>query len=57
MRLVNGSDTHEGTVEICIEKRWKLISDNSWDDKDAQVVCRQLHHNGNYTYYIIQWKF
>ena len=46
IRLVGGRNSLEGTVEICIEKRWKLISENGWDDTDASVVCRQLNHNG-----------
>uniref|UniRef100_A0A1X7TXL8 SRCR domain-containing protein n=1 Tax=Amphimedon queenslandica TaxID=400682 RepID=A0A1X7TXL8_AMPQE len=46
IRLVGGKNSLEGTVEICIEKRWKLISESGWDDTDASVVCRQLNHTG-----------
>jgi hypothetical protein len=44
IRLVNGNDTHgnEGTVEICFKGRWGTVCHNSWDYRDAEVVCRQL---------------
>ena len=31
-----------GTVEVCINEIWGLISDNGWDNTDSSVVCRQL---------------
>ena len=31
-----------GTVEVCIDEIWGLISDHGWSDNDATVVCRQL---------------
>jgi len=36
--LVGGNSTNEGNVLV----NGKPISDNRWDDKDAQVVCRTL---------------
>ena len=44
VKLVGGTQTSEGTVEICFNNLWGLISDsdNSWDDNAAAVVCNQL---------------
>ena len=42
VRLVEGDNEGEGTVEICNDHIWGLISDAGWNDIDAEVVCRQL---------------
>uniref|UniRef100_A0A1X7ULL6 Deleted in malignant brain tumors 1 protein n=1 Tax=Amphimedon queenslandica TaxID=400682 RepID=A0A1X7ULL6_AMPQE len=42
VRLVGGSGPHEGRVEVCINEAWGSICTNEWDDKDADVVCKQL---------------
>ena len=41
VRLVDGNDSYEGRVEICINNLWYTVCDREWDNADASVVCRQ----------------
>ena len=43
VRLVGGKNSHEGTVEICYNNIWGMVSDFNWGKSDATVVCRQLN--------------
>ena len=45
MRLVNGDEEYEGTLEICFQNIWTRICSSSYfDGTAAQVVCNQLGH-------------
>ena len=42
IQLAGGRSSNEGRVEICINGVWGTVCDDSWDNNNARVVCRQL---------------
>ena len=42
VRLQGGTSNDEGRVELCMNSVWGTVCDNSWNDTEASVVCRQL---------------
>ncbi|XP_043940523.1 adhesion G protein-coupled receptor E2-like isoform X2 [Protopterus annectens] len=42
VRLTNGSSSCNGRVDIYFNSQWGTICDDSWDFKDAEVVCRHV---------------
>ena len=42
VRLMNGTDSFDGRVEVCFNNTYGTICDDRWDRLDARVVCNQL---------------
>ena len=42
VRLIGGSTTNVGRVEICANETWGTVCDDFWGSADAGVICRQL---------------
>ncbi len=42
IRLVGGSSSLEGRVEVCVNGDWGTVTHDNWDYLDASVVCREL---------------
>ena len=41
VRITGGRNPRMGRVEVCINRTWGTVCDESWEDADAAVVCRQ----------------
>ena len=39
---MNGASEVDGRIEVCFGNLWGTICHNSWDNRDAGVICKQL---------------
>lgn len=42
IRLVNGTSSTNGRIEVCVSGRWGTVCDDQFDSFDATVACRHL---------------
>ena len=47
IRLVAGSASNEGRVEVCNNNQWGSVCDSGWGLEDAQVACRHAGFSGD----------
>jgi len=45
IRLVGGSVSREGRVEVCYSNQWGTVCDDFFGSSEATVVCRQLGYS------------
>ena len=45
IQLAGGSYNNVGRIDLCVNGTWGTICSNSFDNKDASVVCQQLGYS------------
>ena len=51
LRLVDGSNSGEGRVEVMEGNQWKTVCENTWSYRSAQIVCSMLGYPGYVAHY------
>lgn len=46
-KLVGGTGSHEGRLEIFYHGQWGTVCDDGWTESNTQVVCRQLGYRSS----------
>lgn len=51
VRLINGTSSNDGQIEVCVNGIWGGVCDDNWSQVEANLVCNQLGHTceGKYT--------
>ena len=52
VQLVDGDSQNEGRIEVCEGGVWGTVCDDTWDNNDAIVMCRQLGYNSTCKYIV-----
>ena len=47
VRLQGGIDMREGRVEVCRNRTWGTVCNDTWNNRDAGVVCHQLGYSAS----------
>lgn len=42
-RIINGTNNHNGRVEVNLAGKWGTVCDDKFDAKAAKVICKSLH--------------
>ena len=57
LRLVGGTLTNEGRVEVCLNEVWGTVCDDLWSSVDANVACRNLGYSRFSKDLILNWLY
>ena len=53
LRLIGGTNSREGLVQVQHKGQWGTICDDEWDDKAAKIVCQFLGQPNKYVNFVV----